>query len=69
MNVCWNTAYSLFIYTVSALHLNPQVVNFQRYDWEFTHPITVVPVSGIHCHVRASSPSDCALCTWLDSTV
>ena len=41
--------------------MNPPVVNFQRYGCEFACPIMSVPVSGIHCHVRASSTSDRAL--------
>ena len=44
----------------SPLHINLQVVNFQRRKRAFTCPITQGHTSGIHCHVRASSTSSSA---------
>ena len=45
---------------------NPQAANFQRCEHAFACPITrAVLVSGVHCHVRVSSTSGCASCTFL----
>ena len=41
--------------TVSSLHMNLQVVNFQRCHRAFACPVRLVHVSGIHCHMFASS--------------
>ena len=34
--------------------------NLQRYEQMFTCPITLVYVSGVHCHMCTSSTSGCA---------
>ena len=48
----------LFSYsTISPLHTNLQVVNFQRSECAFTCPITLVHVSCVHHHMHASSTS------------
>ena len=44
----------------SPLHINLQVVNFQRCECAFTCPITLVHVSCVHHHVHVSSTSGCA---------
>ena len=47
--------------TVSPLHMNLQVVNFQRCKHaSLVRSHKLVHMSGVHCHVRASSISGCA---------
>ena len=36
--------------TVSPLHMNLQVVNFQRCKCALTRPVTLAHASGVHCH-------------------
>ena len=48
--------------TVSSLHAHLQVANFQRCELVFVCNVqlhTLVHVSGVRCHVRASSASGC----------
>ena len=46
--------------TISPLLMNLQVANFKRCDYVFTCPITLlVHMSGIHCHMHASSTHGC----------
>ena len=47
-------------YTVSSLHTILQVVNFQRCECAFACPVTIVHMSGVHCHMHASSKSSYA---------
>ena len=52
---------STMSYTVSLLHTNLQVSNFQRYECvSRVQSCKLVHTSGIHCHVHASSTSGCA---------
>ena len=46
--------------TVSPLHMNPQVVEFQRCGHVFTCPVTWVHVSGVCCPAHAASSGGCA---------
>ena len=49
------------IFTVSSLHSNLQVVNFQRCECEFNvQSRKSVHVSGVHRYMHASSTSGCA---------
>ena len=53
------------LYTVSPLNINLQVANFQRSECVFACPITkLVHMSGVHCHMSASSTSDRAVCKY-----
>ena len=44
---------------VSPLHTSLQVANFQRWQCALACPVKLVHMSGVHCHMRASSTSGC----------
>lgn len=57
----WEAQVRTLCCTASPLHANCQVVNFQRCKRVFACPVNeLVHVSGVPCHVRASSPNGCA---------
>ena len=59
----WPEAKSVFENTVSPLCRNPQVVNFQRCERVFTRSVSSISfVSGVHCHVCASSGGCVCVC-------